>query len=254
MVCRLPELLRDEQLLAYLDGESTPAIARHLESCSACRARLTALTQSEHKLTTAFYRRDCPPSLLLGEYKLALLPAAEHAAITQHLVQCPHCTLEVAQLQDFWAALEIAPETAPEIALAPSMPPFALAEQVRVVIARLRDGLQNLGSLGALAPSLVPVRGGESAQQIFDTGEGVQIIVDSQLDEAAHQQRTLLGLIVGIATPAALTAALWQAERCITTTAVDALGNFVLTDLPTGTYTLLLSNAETAYQIDALQL
>lgn len=31
-------------------------------------------------------------------------------------------------------------------------------------------------------------------------------------------------------------------------------GNFVVTDLPAGTYTLFLNNEETAYQIDALQL
>lgn len=78
----------------------------------------------------------------------------------------------------------------------------------------------------AVAPSLVPVRGVESAQQLFDTAEGVQIIVESQIDEPEQQRRTLLGLIVGTTTPAALTATLWQAETRIATAAVDVWRQF----------------------------
>lgn len=251
MECRLPEPLRDEQLLAYHDGESLPAVARHLESCPTCRVRLQALTQSERKLMTAFYRRDCPPALSLGEYKLALLPSAEQLAIAQHVTQCPHCALEVVQLEDFLVAVDLTVDRQPATATPPF---FGLAAQMRLVVARLRDGLQNFGAAGALTPALAGVRGTEDAQQIFDTGEGVQIIVDSQQDEATNGQRTLLGLIVGMTNPGEVTAALWQAERWIATTAVDGLGNFVLTALDPGTYTLLLSNHETAYQINDLEL
>ncbi len=250
MACRLPEPLRDEQLLAYLDGELIPDVAHHLADCPACRARLTALRQSEQKLMTAFYRRDCPPALTLGEYKFDLLPASEHAAIAQHLVHCPHCTLEVAQLQDFLAAVNHVAEAPPVTVL----PPFALAAQVRVVLAHLRDSWQNVGTFGPLTPAIAGVRGADTGQQIFDTEEGVQIIVDSQLDDQPHGQRTLLGLIVGMANPTGVRAALWQAERWMAATVVDGLGNFVLTDLPAGRYTLLLSNDETAYQINELQL
>ncbi len=250
MACRLPEPLRDEQLLAYLDGELIPGVVHHLEQCPACRARVTALQQSERKLTLAFYRRDCPPALTLGEYKFALLPAGEYAAIAQHLAHCPHCTLEVAQLQDFLAVVDRAVEAKPLTAL----PPFALAAQVRVVITRLRDSWPRVGAFSPLTPALAGVRGADAAQQIFDTDEGVQIIVDSQLDDQPHGQRTLLGLIVGMANPTGVRAALWQAERWIAATVVDGLGNFVLTDLPAGRYTLLLSNDETAYQINELHL
>ena len=255
MECRLPEPLRDEQLLAYLDGASLPTVARHLESCPACRARLQALTHSESKLLTTFYRRDCPTPLALGEYKLTLLPSTEQLAIAQHLTQCPHCALEVAQLADFLVAVDLPVGLMVDRQSAPGTPPFfGLAVQVRLVVARLRNGLQNFGAAGALTPALAGVRGTEDAQQIFDTGEGVQIIVDSQLDEANKDQRMLLGLIVGMANPSEVSAALWRAERWIATTAVDGLGNFVLTALDPGTYTLLLSNHETAYQINDLQL
>lgn len=255
MECRLPEPLRDEQLLAYLDGEATPAVAHHLESCPACRARLQALSQSERRLLTTFYRRDCPPPLALGEYKLALLPSAEQLAIAQHVTQCPHCALEVAHLEDFLVAVDLAVDRSVDRHSAAAAPPFlGLAAQARLVVARLRDSWPNFGSSGALTPALAGVRGTEDVQQIFDTGEGVQIIVDSQLDEAAKGQRTLLGLIVGVTNPGEVTAALWQAERWIGTTAVDGLGNFVLTALGPGTYTLLLSNHETVYQINDLEL
>ena len=251
MECRLPEPLRDEELLAYLDGASLPAVARHLESCPACRARLQTLTHSERTWLTTFYRRACPPPLALGEYKLALLPSAEQLAIAQHITQCPHCALEVAQLADFLLAVDLPVDHKPATVTPPF---FGLAAQMRLVVAYLRDGLQNFGSSGALTPALAGVRGTEDAQQIFDTGEGVQIIVDSQLDEANKDQRMLLGLIVGMANPSEVSAALWRAERWIATTAVDGLGNFVLTALDPGTYTLLLSNHETAYQINDLQL
>lgn len=247
MKCCLPNTLRDEQLLAYLDSESTPTVAHHIEACPACQAQLTALAQREHRLTTAFYRLLCPSPLLLGEYQLKLLSTAEQATIADHLAQCPHCTEEVAQLQDFMAvvASDLAPVTPRRV---------PLAEHLHVVVARLRDGLQNLGIEGALTPALMPVRGNEAVQQIFDTTDGLQIIIDSQGEEPTRQHRTLLGLIVGTPTPAALHVALWQDDRPIASTMVDALGNFVLTDLAPGVYTLFLSNAETAYQIEELHL
>lgn len=247
MECRQSDLLRDDQLLAYLDGAPAPAVVRHLESCPPCRNRLAALAQSERRLTTAFHRFQCPPALQLGEYQLALLPAGEHAAIAAHLATCPHCAQEMAQLQAFLAATSFEPAS-PQVAT-----PARLAG-LRVVIAQLRDGLQTLGALGPLLPTPLPVRGNDSGQQIFDTSEGVQIIIDSQAEAPTQQQRTLLGLIVGDAAPATLTATLWQGDQTLAAVPVDAVGNFVLTDLAAGSYVLTLSNAATAYQITGLQL
>lgn len=247
MECRQPDLLRDDQLLAYLDGASAPAVVHHLESCPPCRNRLAALAQSERRLTTAFHRFQCPPALRLGEYQLALLPAPEQAAIAVHLASCPHCAQEVAQLQAFLAATSLAQTSAPV-----ATPSFLAG--LRVVIAQLRDGLSSLGALHSLTPALAPVRGNESGQQIFDASEGVQIIIDSLAEAPLEQQRTLLGLIVGDAVPAPLTATLWQGEQLLASVPVDPVGNFVLTDLTSGSYTLILSNDAIAYQIAPLQL
>jgi len=247
MECRQPDLLRDEQLLAYLDGVAAPAVSHHLEECPACRQRLAALAQSEHRLTTTFYRFHCPPALQLGEYQLALLPPAEQEAITAHLATCPHCAQELAQLQAFLAATSV------EQASTPVARP-AFLDGLRVMIAQLRDGFHNLGTLGPLSSLPMPVRGTESGQQLFETSTGVQIIIDSQPDAPTRQQRTLLGLIVGDIVPATLTATLWQGDRSLAAVPVDAVGNFVLTDLAPGRYLLTLSNDTTAYQITTLQL
>jgi anti-sigma factor RsiW len=95
--------VREEQLIAYMDGEADQAIKQHIEACNACAARAEPFIALQRVLLRAFYRLHCPQSQVLGEYYLGLLPEAEVMAIQAHLAECPYCPAELEDLRRFLA-------------------------------------------------------------------------------------------------------------------------------------------------------
>src|SRR5512143_2560935 len=96
----------------------------------------------EDRLRARLYRANCPSSLELGEYHLNLVSPSRKLVIAQHLRTFPHCTREVAQLEDFLRIL--APDREE-----------GLFGPARVIIARL------VGPAGqpAFAPAVAALRG-----------------------------------------------------------------------------------------------
>jgi hypothetical protein len=162
--------------------------------------------------------------------------------VAEHLAECPHCRGEVAQLTGYLAELE------------PSLS-FDLLEQVkehvRVLVARLISG----GPLGqpALAPALTGMRGGEQEPLIYQADE-IQVMIEIQEETDRPDRRTILGLVIGLSAPQELTAHLWQAEQRLLTVSVDELGNFVLSDIASGSYELMLSGPEVDIHIQDLEI
>jgi anti-sigma factor RsiW len=100
--CVSPPELDDKQLFAYLDNkEANPETALHLTKCPYCRERAEALERLQKRLTKRLYRVACPSPMELGEYHLHLLPASQMLVVRQHLNECPHCSQEVAELDEF---------------------------------------------------------------------------------------------------------------------------------------------------------
>ena len=95
--------VREEQLIAYMDGEADQAIKQHIEACNACAARAEPFIALQRVLLRAFYRLHCPQSQVLGDYYLGLLPEAEVMAIQAHLAECPYCPAELEDLRRFLA-------------------------------------------------------------------------------------------------------------------------------------------------------
>lgn len=54
----------------------------------------------------ALLHADCPDPLVLGEYRMNLLPAGQAAEVAAHVAGCLHCRAELGQLEDFWAQEE----------------------------------------------------------------------------------------------------------------------------------------------------
>ena len=80
MECSEPGAIRDEELLAYMDGAKVrPAVLAHLARCQYCSSQLAAYQRIDRKLTQRLYRWDCPTNQILGEYQLGLL-SGEQAA------------------------------------------------------------------------------------------------------------------------------------------------------------------------------
>src|SRR5262245_17171235 len=53
------------------------------------------------RLRADFYRRDCPGTMILGEYQLGLLDGVEQSRLRAHLDKCPHCQAEFGRLVEF---------------------------------------------------------------------------------------------------------------------------------------------------------
>jgi hypothetical protein len=104
MECSEPGAIRDDELLAYIDGvQVRPAVLAHLAHCQYCSAQLATYKRMDHKLIQKLYRWDCPDSQILGEYQLNLLDREQSTEIQDHLKRCALCATEIATLTNFLA-------------------------------------------------------------------------------------------------------------------------------------------------------
>lgn len=104
MECREPGTIRDEDFIAYLEGEFVqPAIVQHFAQCQHCSSLLKAYRNIELKLASQLYRQDCPSNQILGEYQMGLLDDQRASEIRHHLSLCMLCVAEVATLTKFLA-------------------------------------------------------------------------------------------------------------------------------------------------------
>jgi hypothetical protein len=102
MQCSEPGAIRDEELVAYLEGEKVrPAVEAHLVHCQCCSAQLANYRQIERKLISKLYRWNCPSNQVLSEYHLGLLSQQLTTQVKDHLNMCVLCAAEMAILIDF---------------------------------------------------------------------------------------------------------------------------------------------------------
>ena len=159
--CISPPELDDKQLLVYLDGGVDKEVVSHLGRCGYCLERANALARLQNRLTSRLYRINCPSSLELGEYHLHMLPASQMLMTGQHVRECPHCTRELAQLEEFFLG-DLAPME------------NSLLGQAKVLIARLVGG-----SAGESTPTFAALRG-EVKGPITLEADGIVIVLDIQ--------------------------------------------------------------------------
>ena len=220
MNCVSPPALDDSQLLASLDGEAGPQVTEHLARCPYCRLRAAQLGSLQNRLTARLYRLTCPSPLELGDYHLGLLRNEQRAAIAAHLLECPHCTRELAELRSYLREL------------APPFEPGPL-ERVKVLIARLVGG-----GTGGLAPAYAMLRGGSQGPVTLEA-DGILIILDARpAGDGAHV--SLTGQVAADEqdrwTGASIELRQEEARRC--TAVIDDLGAFTCGGLLPGPYEL----------------
>src|SRR5271169_2151751 len=104
MECSEPGAIRDEELLAYMDGMPVrPAVLAHLAHCQCCSSHLATYQRMDRKLIQRLYRWDCPTNQVLGEYQLDLLSSEQAVDVRDHLTRCALCATEVVILSKFLA-------------------------------------------------------------------------------------------------------------------------------------------------------
>jgi len=241
MDCVMPPELDDRELLAYLDGEASHQVVAHLEQCPHCRERADQLAQLQGRMTADLYRITCPSTMELGEYHLGLLAGDRSAAVSRHLMECPHCSGELAQLKGYLG------ELAPELEFSP-------IERIKVLVAQLIGDKKGNTQPGAptLALAFTSVRGAEETPRLYQAGDA-QIAIEIQDDAEQPDRKMLLGLVTGIELRE-LRAQLWLGDEPLAWAPVDELGNFAISNLATASYELILSGPEVEIHIQDLHV
>jgi hypothetical protein len=233
--------LTDVQLLACLDGPTDPDVQAHLEHCPYCRQRADGLANFQARMNTQLYRITCLSSHELGEYHLGLLSAAQQEVVRRHLAECPYCSKELVQLQDYLSQL------APDIE-------FSLLERVRVLVAQVVKGDEQTDSLRPLVmvPAGVGLRGEQEGLTVYQA-ERIQITLEVQLDPQSPGSRVLLGMIMG-AEAGGWKLDLWRENQVVGTGLVDNLGNWVVSGLAPGLYELIFSGPDLEIHIQSVSI
>lgn len=193
------------------------------------------MTELEERITKLLYRSSCPDSTELGEYQLGLLPKDREARIRQHLADCPYCTTELTQLQAFLR------EVGPDLE-------YSLGEKIQIWIA---ERVPQLPTLQEKTPAFA-TRGGERPPQVYRAGEA-EVTLEFEGDASQSGKGTLLGLLSGV-DPSGLQATLWQGERVVAEAALDELGNFVISEIKTGSYQLILAGERFEIHLDDVDM
>src|ERR1700687_5479076 len=118
----------DEELLGVVyDEELLPEKKReHLDQCGDCQQRLAIYRRTNSRLLARLYRSTCPGAVELNYYCLGVVPEEERVAIASHLLDCPLCADEVAEIRHQQATFEPYPPAA-----------FSLRSAVRRLLATL---------------------------------------------------------------------------------------------------------------------
>jgi len=275
MECNAPGAIRDEELLAYLAGETVRSfVTEHLAHCQRCTAQLASYQELENLLTSKLYRWDCPPGEVLGEYQLGMLSKEMTAAVRHHLGICVLCASEVAALDGFLANDPMLEERAAPVRVTIS----SLARQnnhatpgFKQAIDRLREqsgtGLRRvLATLIPPQPQLAFQRGGQ-AQTAWPRryiAEDVNISLQIEQDTRRHDFVQLIGLVTrkgqavglleGVPVQLSSQAIDMLSGSAPQTERVDDLGNFVFASVAPSTYMLELQFPEIVIVIDQLPI
>jgi anti-sigma factor ChrR (cupin superfamily) len=227
MRCIAPDEISEEQLLAYADGEANSGTLDHVRRCPACAERARTFATHQLVLRRLFQRLACPDPHILGEYRLGLLSSTERAAVEDHLQVCSSCAAEADNLEDFFQAVAITPTVS------------TLPAQLKRIIARP----VSISSPGALQAGFA-LRGTATAAPGVYRAEDIKLVVGLEADGLRAGYKVLLGFTSREGQPLGdLTAARVLLKRDgvpFAVEEVDALGNFVFSDLGSGEYELVL--------------
>jgi hypothetical protein len=267
MECSQSGAIRDEELVAFIEGESVrPAVVEHLAHCQKCSSQVALYRQLEQGLTSKLYRWDCPASQTLGEYQLGLLNREQAAAIQAHLRACVLCSSELVTLIDFLDA-DADPMLVERVANVPGrvpeaissgffLPPMSrLADNIKQGVGRVREealsGIQSVVALLLPPQPGISVQRGSSAQadsaRVWPRNyqaESVTISLNLEPDPRQRDALQLIGLVMrqGAEVDAldGLQTRLLEGDTVVQTQCVDDLGNLVFSALKPATYTLEL--------------
>ena len=210
--CINPDEIQEGDWVAYLHGEASAQVARHVARCAYCAGQIEQLRMVDAHLLAAFYRESCPGAEALADLALGRLPAPEKLRIMAHVRRCPACAAELDSVRDLTAE------------------PPSLLDRLRQSLALALDIRPKM----TLSPAALR---GSLWQGRFETGGWIITL--------SVQDRAMTGRLRN-KSAASLRGHAWlldreaTAETPIPHSRVDEQGRFRFTGLRAGAYDLLL--------------
>lgn len=227
----------DEELMGLLYEEHTlsPQAQAHFEHCPRCQQRLESYASLHETLQSRLYRSLCPDGARLNYYCLAMVPEQERVNIAAHLLDCPRCADEVAEIRRLQAGFEPFPERLSSLR---SLLPRLFATQVRRQLspvtrneARTTDWPRQY-QVGSVALSL------HLSRQVSGEYMLLGILTSSDPEETVD---AFEGITIDLyAAPGPLKAGTKEIGEPLLSTHVDDVGNLILEPVPAGEYVLLI--------------
>ena len=234
-----PDILApaDEDLLSLVHDEGVLSTQEqtHFDHCSICRDRLASYSGLHDMLLSKLQRGLCPSAVSLNYYCLDMVPEAERVRLASHLLDCPPCYDEVAEIRRGQAAFVPFPQTSP-----------TLVQTVRRLFATLVVQQAKLVTRGE-APTL-----GWPRQYQAET-----LDISLHISHQANGETMLLGILtssdprVAVDAFEGIEAELYPAPgplnigaaagmQPLLTAQVDEIGNLLLEPVPTGEYVMFI--------------
>lgn len=274
MECSEPGAIRDEELIAYFEGEKVrPMVAMHLAHCQECSSRLVMYRGIERKLVRRLYRWDCPSNQILGEYQLGMLDNHLLQPVQAHLMRCVLCAAELATLTHFLTADPLLEPRVKVEELVPAVPgpelsrdAFYPVEDAKRRLEYIRE--QTLTGMRRIAAWLIPTQPGLAYQR----GSTPQVVswprnylaedvtISLQLEQSLKQRGSwqLIGFVSrqGLAVEAlqGTLTQLMTTEGVIQQQQIDDLGNVIFADLAPALYTMEVYLPEGTVVVDQLEV
>jgi anti-sigma factor RsiW len=232
--CINPSGIRNEDLIAFAEGEADPTATEHIERCQFCQKEARAYARTGAIMSAVLTRRSCVPTETLGEYALGTLASTRMREVAEHLLDCPHCLAESRSIAAFLSEPD-------ESVLEPG-----LAGALRRLIARRLD---------APTPALAGLRGTATDEMATFVADDCLVRLSVQSGTPGRPGKVLVGLLeqrAGI--PAGATARLYENDRLLQTEEVDDLGNFMFNAVLQGTYRIEVTSGDAIVVIETVQV
>jgi len=261
MECSEPGTIRDEELFAYLAGETVrPAVQQHLSRCQSCSAKLADFRRVERSLTRKLYRWDCPANQELGEYQLGLLNNERATAVKLHLSSCVLCSAEIATLSQFLAN---DPMLVERVSVQPSLSNNHVIRAVKPLVSHLRD--VSSGQIRRIIATFLPPQPRLAYQREVASTEvwprsysAEDFNISIQLDRGASRRDSLqlIGFVTrkgsSLGSLQGIPVVLYSQTNTVYMQNIDELGNFVFSSISPASYTLELQLPDSTIVIEQL--
>lgn len=236
--CIDPRLIKEGDLIAYVDGEAEGWLREHVDCCPTCASKVTQLRKASQGLLEHIYRASCPEPERWGQYHFNFLSSQEELVMAAHLRTCLHCTQELQTLTTLF----------------PLEPEDSLIEMVKRLFQDTVKVIEtSLMPSRRLRPARVRKRARQRDTQTYHA-DGLNVLLDFQPLTREKESGRLLGSVLLNEIGRDSQAWLFEEGKRPFSTPIDDRGTFIFEKIRHGHYDLALEMEKQAILLREVML